>query len=261
MFTLKKPLLLIFIVTLLTACSTAIQPMKSDAAIVNYRSQVYKDLVSLPPPTSPITIVVYKIKDQTGQYKDSENLVQYSTAVTQGATAMVVKALQDVGHGSWFTILEREGLSNLPNERKIIRQTRKQYAANNKPTQVLPPLMYAPILLEGSVVSYESNLLTGGVGVRYLGLGGDTQFRRDTATVYMRAVSVKNGQIIASINTSKEKGLELGLGSVKGQVVINEISLAPNFYSDAQRAAQAPLGELTLNVNIANTSYLHVRGN
>jgi len=65
----------------------------------------------------------------------------------------------------------------------------------------------------------------------------------------------------ASINTSKEKGLELGLGSVKGQVVINEISLAPNFYSDAQRAAQAPLGELTLNVNIANTSYLHVRGN
>jgi hypothetical protein len=65
----------------------------------------------------------------------------------------------------------------------------------------------------------------------------------------------------ASINTSSENGLELGLGSIKGRVVVNELSLAPNFYSAAQRTAQAPLGELTVNLNIANTSYLHVRGN
>ncbi|MEH6449212.1 MAG: DUF6160 family protein [Oleispira sp.] len=65
----------------------------------------------------------------------------------------------------------------------------------------------------------------------------------------------------ASINTSDVRGLELGLGSIKGQVIVDEISLAPNFYTDAQRVAQAPLGEITMNLNIANTSYLHVRGN
>jgi Family of unknown function (DUF6160) len=65
----------------------------------------------------------------------------------------------------------------------------------------------------------------------------------------------------ASINTSLEKGFELGLGSIKGKVLIDEITLAPNFFTDAQRVAQAPLGEITMNLNIANTSYLHVRGN
>jgi hypothetical protein len=65
----------------------------------------------------------------------------------------------------------------------------------------------------------------------------------------------------ASLNTSSLNGLELGLGQVKGQVFINEITLAPNSYTDAQRIQQAPLGELTVNLNIANTSYLHIQGN
>jgi hypothetical protein len=65
----------------------------------------------------------------------------------------------------------------------------------------------------------------------------------------------------ASINTSSANGLEIGLGQVKGQVFIDDITLAPNFYTDVQRAQQAPLGELTVNLNIANTSYLHIQGN
>jgi len=65
----------------------------------------------------------------------------------------------------------------------------------------------------------------------------------------------------ASINTSSVNGLEIGLGQVRGQVFIDQITLAPNFYTDTQRAQQAPLGELTMNLNIANTSYLHIQGN
>ncbi|MFT4764973.1 MAG: hypothetical protein ACI9OH_002079 [Oleispira sp.] len=65
----------------------------------------------------------------------------------------------------------------------------------------------------------------------------------------------------ASLNTSSVNGLELGLGQVKGQIFIDDITLAPNFYTDVQRSQQAPLGELTVNLNIANTSYLHIQGN
>ncbi len=65
----------------------------------------------------------------------------------------------------------------------------------------------------------------------------------------------------ASINTSSINGLEIGLGQVKGQIFIDDITLAPNFYTDTQRQQQAPLGELTVNLNIANTSYLHIQGN
>ncbi|MDH5761437.1 MAG: curlin [Nitrospinota bacterium] len=189
---------------LFVGCSAKIQPIKSDKAQLEYKTQVYEDLVSLPPPTEPIILVVYKFRDQTGQYKPGTGTTGWSTAVTQGATSMLIKALQDAGAGKWFTILEREALPNLLNERKIIRQTRKQYegdAKNGSPA--LPPLLFAPILLEGGIISYESNLLTGGLGARYLGIGGSTQYSRDTVTIYLRAVSVKNGRIIKSVNTSK----------------------------------------------------------
>ncbi len=90
------------------------------------------------------------------------------------------------------------------NERKIIRNTRKQYLGRNaNVNSTLPALLYAPIILEGGIVSYESNLITGGMGARYLGMGGATEFQRDSVTVYLRAVSVKTGEILSSVNSSK----------------------------------------------------------
>jgi curli production assembly/transport component CsgG len=199
-----KLTMFILILGLFMGCSTKVQPIKSGKAQLEYKTQMYKDLLSLPPPKEPIILVVYKFRDQTGQYKPGLGTTGWSTAVTQGATSMLIKALQDTGAGKWFTILEREALPNLLNERKIIRQTRKQYegaAINGNPA--LPPLLFAPIMLEGGVIAYESNLLTGGLGARYLGIGGSTQYSRDTVTIYLRAVSVKNGRIIKSVNTSK----------------------------------------------------------
>ena len=190
---------------LFVGCSAKIQPIKSSQAQLEYKTQVYKDLVSLPPPKEPIVLVVYKFRDQTGQYKPGTGTTGWSTAVTQGATSMLIKALQDAGAGKWFTVLERESLPNLLNERKIIRQTRKQYAGSSKNGNPggLPPLLFAPILLEGGIIAYESNLLTGGLGARYLGIGGSTRYARDTVTIYLRAVSVKNGRVIKSVNANK----------------------------------------------------------
>ncbi len=189
---------------LFVGCSAKIQPIKSAKAQLEYKTQIYEDLVSLPPPREPIILVVYKFRDQTGQYKPGTGTVGWSTAVTQGATSMLIKALQDAGAGKWFTVLERESLPNLLNERKIIRQTRKQYDGGDPKGKVaLPPLLFAPIMLEGGIIAYESNLLTGGLGARYLGIGGSTKYQRDNVTIYLRAVSVKNGRIIKSVNTNK----------------------------------------------------------
>jgi len=51
------------------------------------------------------------------------------------------------------------------------------------------------------------------------------------------------------------------LGEVRGQVFVDNMTMAPNFLTDAERSRVAPLGELTVNLNIANTSYLHITGN
>lgn len=189
----------------LSSCSSIFQPISSGKATTDYRSGISDLLRSLPSPPEPIVVAVYKFRDQTGQYKGSEAQVQYSTAVTQGATSMLIRALMEAGNGKWFTVLDREGLTDLMNERKIIAQTREMYANKAEPQHgpSLPPFLYAPIVLEGGIIAYETNLLTGGVGAKYFGLGGSTEFRRDTVTSMLRAVSVKNGSVLNQVDARK----------------------------------------------------------
>lgn len=189
-----------------TGCTTLVKPIRSTKAEIGYHSQVIDDLMALPPPKEKIIVAVYKFRDQTGQYKQSSSSsLNYSTAVTQGATSMLIKALEDAGQGKWFTVVERESLPSLLNERKIIRQTRMQYLSREDLDKVppLPPMIYAPVILDGGVIAYETNLLTGGLGAKYLGIGGNTEFQRDTVTTFLRAVSVKDGRILKSVQTSK----------------------------------------------------------
>ena len=195
--------LLYLALLLLTACSSKIQPIASSKATLGYVTQVTQDLRNLPPPKEKVVLTIYKFKDQTGQYKESNMPgTTYSTAVTQGATAMLIKALQEAGNGTWFTVLERESIANLLNERKIIQQTRQQYSGDQQ-VSALPPLLYSPLILEGGVVSYQSHSLTGGFGAKYLGVGGDTEFQRDSVSIYLRTVSVQNGQILQAVDTTK----------------------------------------------------------
>jgi len=191
--------------TLAGGCTSKVKPFRSSKPETGWHTQVIDDLISLPPPAQKIVLTVYKFRDQTGQYRFATNAVNYSTAITQGATSMLIKALEDAGGGSWFTVLERESLPNILNERKIIRQTRLQYMSQDELNQVppLPPLLYSPLIVDGGVISYETNLLTGGLGARYLGIGGNTEFQRDAVTVYLRLVSVKDGRILKSVETRK----------------------------------------------------------
>lgn len=187
----------------LTGCAGIPREASTSPATLRYTTPVYKDLVSLPPPKGKIIVAVYNFRDQTGQYKPLPNVTSFSTAVTQGATSMMIQALNDSG---WFIPVEREGFSNLLNERKIIRA-----AIGDKEKPSLPPLMYARILLEGGIIAYETNLVTGGFGARYFGLGGSTEYRIDQVTLYLRAVDAETGRILKSVSTTKSI-LSVGVG-------------------------------------------------
>jgi curli production assembly/transport component CsgG len=114
---------------------------------------------------------------------------------------MLIKALDDSG---WFIPIEREGLPNLLNERKIIRSSRLQFEAESgQKMTALPSLLYAGVLLEGGIISYDTNFITGGAGLRYYGIGGSGQFRKDRVTIYLRLVSVKNGEVLKTVSTTK----------------------------------------------------------
>lgn len=61
-------------------------------------------------------------------------------------------------------MLEREGLDNLIKERQLIRSTRTEYDGEANAGNVLKPLLFAGIIVEGGVIGYDSNIRTGGQG-------------------------------------------------------------------------------------------------
>jgi curli production assembly/transport component CsgG len=159
-----------------------------------------KEFNTLPPPANgPVVAAVYGFTDKTGQRKPSERMANISFAVTQGAEVWVIKALQEIGGGQWFKVVERVGLDNLTKERQIIRQARESVGD----TRQLKPMMFAGVIVEGGIIGYDSNTLTGGAGARYLGIGASTQYRQDVVTVTMRAISVQTGEVLLSVSTTK----------------------------------------------------------
>ena len=111
--------------------------------------------------------------------------------------------MKKVSGGDWFQVVEREGLDNLVKERQLIRSTRDLYDGEQAIGNVLKPLLFAGLIIEGGIVGFDSNIQTGGQGARYLGIGVSEQYRVDQVTVAMRLVSVQTGEILLTTQVTK----------------------------------------------------------
>lgn len=162
----------------------------------------YALLLNLPAAEVMPVVAVYGFADLTGQRKRQDGVATFSTAVTQGATAMLIDALKSAGDGTWFRVVERQGIDNLVRERQIVRSTREQFEEEGKKTTI-QPLLFAGIILEGGIIGYDTNMETGGRGARTLGVGHQTAYRRDTIIVSLRAVSTLTGEVLMNVQTKK----------------------------------------------------------
>lgn len=179
-------------------------PPTTSHAYIPEKTQTQHLLEALPPPVRPVAVGVYGFGDQTGQYKLQETGQTLSRAITQGGSSLLVKALLDAGGHAWFTVVERETLQHLLTERQVIREMRERYLGEQAVNpQALPAMLFAGVLLEGGIVSYDTNTLTGGAGAAFLGIGGKTQYQQDTVTVSLRAVSVRTGEVLSAVTASK----------------------------------------------------------
>jgi curli production assembly/transport component CsgG len=196
-------ILLLLITT--SACTMVPKPTPLENPPTLQNSPIPERMSAVPPlDGKKISIAVYQFNDKTGQRKPADNIANLSSAVTQGGEVWVIKALQEVGNGTWFEVVERVGMDHLIKERQLIRNTREVYEKElpNGPTP-LKPMVFAGLILEGGIVGYDSNTSMGGVGARYLGIGAQTEYRVDTVTIVMRLVSVSTGKVLMSIATEK----------------------------------------------------------
>jgi curli production assembly/transport component CsgG len=183
----------------LSGCQSG-QQLSTPAATLTAPTKTTSSVKNVPLPEVPVDVAVYDFPDLTGQAKPNESFAEYSRAVTQGGGAILIDVLKKTGGGNWFRVVERTGLKNLVQERTLIENTQRSYGRASG----LPPVRFAGLLLEGGIVGYDSNELTGGAGAKYLGIGGDVQYRSDVVTVNLRAVSVQTGEILASTTTTKQ---------------------------------------------------------
>ena len=192
---------------LLTACAgkkvtteAAIEKEVDPPEIITHKR--FKEIINLQEPEGPpAPIAVYRFQDLTGQRKPNNNYASLSSAVTQGAEVFLIKALQDAGKGKWFQVVERVGLENLVKERQLIRSQRETYEKDQ--AKPLVPLIVAGIMIDGGIVGYDTDIGTGGIGARFLGVGADQQYRKDEITVMIRLISVNTGEVLLSTGSTK----------------------------------------------------------
>ena len=159
----------------------------------------YEQLLNLPPAENMPIVAVYGCADETGQRKRRDALADFSTAVTQGCTSILIDALKTAGKGKWFRVVERNKIDNLVRERQIVRSTREEHDSDKG----IQPLLFAGIIVEGGIIGYDTNITSGGRGARTLGIGTSTSYRRDVVTVSLRGISVLTGEILLNVQTQK----------------------------------------------------------
>ena len=205
-----RRLLLCLLALSLSSCSffdqfedTYAQRFKANDVVTIEQLQSSRLRNVLPPKVSPV-VAVYPsaFTDQTGQRKSNSSFALFSTAVTQQPSALLIRALKHASNGKFFRVVERVGLDNLTKERQLIRSAR-EHMPKDSDSKGVPPLLFAGVLLEGAVIAYDTNLTTGGMGARYLGIGKSIQYREDNITVSLRMVSVATGEILIEVLSQK----------------------------------------------------------
>jgi len=199
------------LVLLLSSCSIfnqfedTYEQRYSSNNVVSIQDLQSKELKNVPIPEVSPVVAVYPtaFTDQTGQRKSNSEFALFSTAITQQPNALLIRALKHAGDGKFFRVVERVGLDNLTKERQLIRSAREQTATEEEKKKALRPLLFAGILIEGAVISYEANLESGGIGARYLGIGNSVQYREDNITVSLRMVSVATGEVLLEVLSQK----------------------------------------------------------
>ena len=194
--------------------------LKTTPPMVDQQSE-FDTLSSMTPPKGgPIVVGVYSFIDQTGQHLVTDRAVsEMSTALPQGMSSILVQELQRASGGKLYRVVERENIEALLTERRIV-------VASLPPEQAgqLTPLLLPGIILTGGAVSYDRSVTQNVRGLGFKAVNGVKEVATDEVGVIMRAVSVKTGEVLASVHA--RKSVMSARNGVSGMVILSNDVLA-----------------------------------
>ena len=173
-----------------------------------------------PPEGGPIVVGVYNFTDQTGQRLVTERAVsEMTTALPQGMSSILVQELQRASGGKLYRVIERENIEALLTERRIVVASLPPEQANQ-----LTPLLLPGIFLTGGAVSYDRSVTQNVRGLGFKSVNGVKEVATDEVGVILRAVSVKTGEVLASVHA--RKSVMSARNGVSGMMILNNDVLA-----------------------------------
>ncbi len=95
-------------------------------------------------------------------------------------------------------------------EQRVLVRAKRQLALMQTERQIaalsgaqVRPVIPARYTIAGAIVGYDSNEKTGGLGARFLGIGGDTKYRRDVVTINLRLIDPLSSEVLLSVTSTK----------------------------------------------------------
>jgi curli production assembly/transport component CsgG len=197
----------------LSACShlQAANDPPAHIAVIGSLAKTSPMLAQLPPPPRQITVAVYDFPDLTGQRKPTAPgavVSELSTAVTQGASSIVIEALQAAGNGTYFNVVDRTRDADQVRERSVIADSTG--SPSNKPDKKgdgktgssaanVRRLRPAEYIINGGLVAFERSVLISNSSLSILGIGGAKSVIRNYVSVTMRLVRADTAEVVASV--------------------------------------------------------------
>lgn len=137
-----------------------------------------------------------------------------STAVAASGRLLTEYILMGANVQDAYRVLDRAGLNNLLNERRLAEQVnatnelavinaapaaiRDQLPGRVPPLVDIEPLGVSDYLIYGAVVGYDRRLIDNGTGVGIAGVRMRNRASRDQVSVIVQLVDVRTGEIIAT---------------------------------------------------------------
>lgn len=184
------------VLSLLSGC--AAPSLETEPPVLVEKSSLVA-LVEMPPPkTDAIFVGIYNFIDQTGQRATPSSGSEMSTAVPQGLSSMLVQELERAGAGTYYRVVERENIDALLSERRIATAMLGEDGEAQ-----LGSLFVPGIFLTGGAVAYDRNIKQTFSGVGYASVNGRDEIVADQVSIVIRAVSVKTGEVLATVMATK----------------------------------------------------------